>query len=110
LSTYDVALATNHVGKGWRMDRPALTETRRLALDTLVRRVGALAMAVAGGLWLWSASVQIGDNAATAQTQFQWMAELNRYGSAAAVVAAICAMLLFLLKPADRPRQYRDTA
>jgi hypothetical protein len=92
------------------MDPRAMSETKRLALDTLVRRLGAIAMAIAAGLWLWASFVQVSDDIATAQTQFQWMAELNRYGSAAAVVAAICAMVLFLLKPSDPPNQYRDTA
>ena len=75
-----------------------MPESRPLAIHAFVRRLGAAAMAVAAALWLWAALVQVSDEAAAAQTQFQWMAELNRYGSAAAVVAAICAMVLFLLK------------
>lgn len=75
-----------------------MAESRHPAINAFVRRLGAAAMAVAAALWLWAALVQVSDEAAAAQTQFQWMAELNRYGSAAAVVAAICAMVLFLLR------------
>jgi hypothetical protein len=81
------------------MDNAAASESRRNALDTFVRRLGAGAMLVAAALWLWSASIDVGGNVAFAQGQFERMADLNRYGSAAAVVAAICAMILFLLRP-----------
>lgn len=84
------------------MEKSAASDGRRNALDTLVRWIGAGAMAIAAALWFWSASVDASGGGVLAQDQFQRMTELNRYGSAAAVIAAICAMVLFLLKPATR--------
>jgi hypothetical protein len=90
------------------MESDVSSDIRRNSLDTLIRRLGAGAMAVAAGLWMWSASVDVSAGAAFAQDQFQRMADLNRYGSAAAVVAAICAMILFLQKPPAPSRRNRS--
>jgi hypothetical protein len=84
------------------MDKSLDPEPPRSPLETLVRRLGATAMGAAAALWLWSASIDVEGNGLGAQDQLMRMAELNRYGSAAAVVAALCAMILFLLKPAPR--------
>ena len=80
------------------MTQRAAPDPHKLDIDILARRLGAAAMLIAAVFWLWSALVEVGGDVATAQSQFQQMADLNRYGSAAAVVAAICAMVLFLVK------------
>ena len=80
------------------MTERATPESRKLDIDALARRLGAAAMMIAAVFWLWSALVEVSGDVATAQSRFQQMADLNRYGSAAAVIAAICAMVLFLVK------------
>ena len=80
------------------MTRRAAPEINKIDIDTIARRLGAAAMLIAAVFWLWSALVEVSGDVAAAQSQFQEMADLNRYGSAAAVVAAICAMVLFLVK------------
>ena len=80
------------------MTRRAAPEINKIDIDTIARRLGATAMLIAAVFWLWSALIEVSGDVAAAQSQFQEMADLNRYGSAAAVVAAICAMVLFLVK------------
>jgi hypothetical protein len=80
------------------MNEHASPDPRKLDIDAIARRLGAAAMLIAAVFWLWSALVEVSGDIAVAQIQFQEMADLNRYGSAAAVVAAICAMVLFLVR------------
>ncbi len=66
-----------------------------MAINTVVAGVGAVAIFLAAGLWLWASLVPVPDNIDTFIEALQRASRLNAYSAGAAAVAALCATFLF---------------
>ena len=66
-----------------------------MAINTVVAGVGAVAIVLAAGLWLWASLVPVPDNIDTFIEALQRASRLNAYGAGAVAVAALCAAFRF---------------
>ena len=63
--------------------------------NKVVSGTGALASLFSAGFWLWASVVPVPDNLDTFIDALQHIAQLNAFAAGSAVVAALCATILF---------------
>ncbi|MBL6941936.1 MAG: hypothetical protein ISR53_07220, partial [Rhodospirillales bacterium] len=69
-----------------------------MTINIFVSGLGAFAAAVAAYFWLKASWVDVPDNIDTFIAALKLASKLNAFGAMAAVVAALCGMVLFALQ------------
>ena len=68
----------------------------------IVSGIGAAAVGVAAGLWLWAAMIAAPDNIDTIVSELQRIGRLNASAAGAACIAAVCGVILFAIQLIQR--------